>query len=368
VVFDRHKLVVGGITVAILAVTLTPTGGGGGHEFSVCLGCGRRWLSDGLLNTALFVPFGIASGWNARSFWRVVVAGALLSTIIELTQTVVPGRDPELADIIFNTAGALCGAIIASRPHSWLVPSPRRAVQFLVGSIVAIASVIAVTGALLAPMSVRNEVSGQLAPVAALARRGARLTFTGPAMPPPSTLTPLMYFYDTTYMEWLFVGRFRNDAVVRYRSRAWRFGLDQPEYVARSVFEGAATGAQTRVELWRESHHWCIRVAAKHDCRLGPTVGRGWSVLFYPDAIGERWGGLVDACWAAALLIPLGFWTRGRTVVLAVVGAIALFALVPTATRLVSTPLEQWFGGLVGVAIGYALSRLARSGVSSAAS
>jgi hypothetical protein len=356
-VLDRRRFVVGGVTVGILVATLTPTGGRAGQEFSFCLGCGWRWLSDGLLNIGLFVPLGVAAGWHARSFWRVLLAGALLSTLIELTQTIVPGRDPQLADIIFNTIGAACGAIIGYRPRAWLVPSTRAAVRFLIGAIVVIALVIAGTAALLAP-DIPVGSSGQLATIAALAKGEARFRFNAPPVAPPITLTPLTYLYDSTYTEWLAVGRVGNDAVVRYRSRARLFGLDQPDYVAKSAFGVAAPGDSLLVDLWRESRHWCIRAGARQDCRVGPTVGRGWSVLLYPDAIGQRWGSLIDACWAAALLIPLGFWTRRQTVIVTIAGAAILFALAPAMIGLVPTPLGQWLGGAIGAAAGYAASLL----------
>jgi hypothetical protein len=359
VIFDRRKLVVGGITAVILAVTLTPTGSVG-QEFSFCIGCGWRWLSDGLLNVGLFVPLGMAAGWNARSFWRVVVAGALLSTLIELTQTMVPGRDPELADIIFNTIGAACGAIIGYRPRTWLVPSTRAAVRFLVGANVVIALVIAGSALLLAPV-VPVGSTGQLATIAALAQGGARFRFTAPETSSPISLTPLTYIYDSTNTEWLSVWRIEDDAVVRYRSRARLFGLDQTDYVAKSLFAGIASDAPIPVELWRESRHWCIRAGADQDCHLGPTVGRGWSVLFYPDAIGQRWGDLIDACWAAALLIPLGFWTRRQTLGVMIGGVVVLFALAPATIGLVPTPLGQWLGGAVGAAAGYAASLLVQA-------
>ena len=137
--------------------------------------------------------------------------------------------------------------------------------------------------------------------------------------------------------------------------------------MVKSVFGGAAIDSMS-VELWRESRHWCIRVGVRQDCRVGPTVGRGWSVLFYPDAIGQRWGSLIDACWAAALLIPLGFWTRRRTVIVTIAGATLLFALAPAMIGLVPTPLGQWLGGAIGAAVGYAASLLVQARPSSSPS
>jgi glycopeptide antibiotics resistance protein len=76
-------------------------------------------------NVVMFGPFGVLGvpllrGASARrrgtapGVWRsvglVTLAGAALSTAIELTQHLLPGRVPTVQDVVLNTAGALLGA------------------------------------------------------------------------------------------------------------------------------------------------------------------------------------------------------------------------------------------------------------------
>jgi hypothetical protein len=143
---------------------------------------GRRWLADGILNLLLFVPFGLAAGWNSRSTWIAVLCGLIFSAAIELAQTLVPGRDPALSDIVFNTLGTLIGALLARRPHAWLSPDPKRSAILTSIALVVVAMVMSATVILLSP-------------------RGS------------ATVTPS-----------------GNDLLVQYPTRAGSIGLDEPEY------------------------------------------------------------------------------------------------------------------------------------------
>ncbi len=77
-------------------------------------------------NVVMFGPFGVLGvpllrGATARrrgvpiGVWRAVglvtLAGAALSTAIELTQNLLPGRVPTVQDVVLNTGGALLGAL-----------------------------------------------------------------------------------------------------------------------------------------------------------------------------------------------------------------------------------------------------------------
>lgn len=67
-----------------------------------------------LLNVVLFVPLGaglaLLTSW---SWWRVALAAAAASTVVELLQLVLP-RDPDPLDVVTNTLGALVGALAVS--------------------------------------------------------------------------------------------------------------------------------------------------------------------------------------------------------------------------------------------------------------
>jgi glycopeptide antibiotics resistance protein len=114
-VWSRRGLIVAAVVLVILVLTLLPSGNSPPRPFSLHVVLGRRWLADGFLNICLFVPLGLAAGWDSRSPLKAILAGILLSTGIELAQTIVPGRDPSLSDIVFNTIGVLSGAMIVRR-------------------------------------------------------------------------------------------------------------------------------------------------------------------------------------------------------------------------------------------------------------
>lgn len=67
------------------------------------------------LNVLLFVPLGAVIAWFARP-WLLLGAVAM-SVAIELTQTLLPGRNTLLLDVITNSLGACLGylAVVAVR-------------------------------------------------------------------------------------------------------------------------------------------------------------------------------------------------------------------------------------------------------------
>ncbi|MBD5784997.1 VanZ family protein [Cellulosimicrobium terreum] len=58
------------------------------------------------------VPGAAASPWRALVI--VTLAGAALSTAIELTQHLLPGRVPTVQDVVLNTVGALLGGLLVT--------------------------------------------------------------------------------------------------------------------------------------------------------------------------------------------------------------------------------------------------------------
>jgi hypothetical protein len=313
---SKQQLIVGGIALAIAIGTLFPSRNGLLRPFSFCFACDFRWLADAVLNVGLFVPFGIAAGWRAKSLWRVVLAGALFSTIIELLQMVIPGRDPELRDIVSNTAGAAIGAMLVYRPRAWLIPGARQASWLANATALVIFAVMAYTAVLLAPAQPLN---------------------------PPR------------------ISRVERDAIVRYQSRGDVIGLDEPAYYVAGVFPDTDPAARSRAQLTRASNAWCLRVDAIERCGIGPTLGRGWSALIYPAAVPHRWADdLIDIAWTAALFFPLGFWTTRRTRALSLVTAIVLLGVVPSIVGLVPTSLGEWLGAFVGIGLGYVIAESVR--------
>ena len=77
----------------------------------------ERWVGDLLLNIALFLPFGFivrrTPGGAGGSVLRVLLAGALLSALIEGAQLFLAPRYTAVSDLVANAFGAGAGAILS---------------------------------------------------------------------------------------------------------------------------------------------------------------------------------------------------------------------------------------------------------------
>lgn len=111
-------------TVIVLAITMTPQKPGPGlidkvvntvldalHGKGLLL-----WVDYSLVeftaNILMFVPLGVlvAIVLPRRLRWLLLVIGTVFSTLIELTQLLIPGRFSDVGDVIANSAGFLIGA------------------------------------------------------------------------------------------------------------------------------------------------------------------------------------------------------------------------------------------------------------------
>lgn len=87
----------------------------------------RSTLFDLFGNVGLFVPFGVIAGLTLEQKTRsqlervgiVFVAGLLFSLSIEATQFWLPTRFTDIDDVIFNSSGALLGALLVAAFHIW---------------------------------------------------------------------------------------------------------------------------------------------------------------------------------------------------------------------------------------------------------
>jgi glycopeptide antibiotics resistance protein len=296
------------VLLAILVVTLTPSGSGSPSQFSFAFTFGRRGLADGILNFFLFLPLGLAFGWSLRPIVIAGLSGLLVATLVELAQMIIPGRDPALSDIIFNTAGSLVGAFLARHRQRWLVPSERDSVVLTASSISVAALLMIVTTFLLTPLE------------------------------------------KPTLVE-----RAGDDVLFRYHSRANALGLDQPEHWVSNMLDGSAS-AET-ASMSRDRGRWHIAIG-RNRATVGPTVGQGWTLLAYPDAIGRRWGSVVNAAWMFVICFPVGFWARRRVRLIAAIFVVVIVAFIPVITGVVATSLVEWVGAVVGFLAGASLGNI----------
>jgi VanZ family protein len=301
------ELAVAVILVFILVITLAPA------DRTTQSGAGHRWLADAILNLLLFVPLGLTLKWNFRSATAAVFCGLLISGAVEVAQLWIPRRETSLSDVAFNTIGTAVGVVMGLRPRTWLVPTAKSSVALTSAAVASAAVLMTLTALLLAPST-----------------------------------------------DGFIINRAGNDLVLQYPARADATGLDQPVYWVRHAFQNAAD--TSRVSVQRDRARWHVRTDPARETTLGPSVGKGWSLLAYPDAIGRRWGAALGAVWLFGLCIPIGFWAR-RRLALPAAGAVAFFlVLIPAITGVVPTPFIEWIGAasglLTGVALGWSSHRI----------
>ena len=354
-----------------------------------CIICGGRGWADAAANLLLYAPLGAALFWNGRVGLRAVAMAFLLSACIELAQTFIPGRDPSLGDVTFNTLGAGAGQIAALLAQRWLVPSDSGAARASLTAAALATGVLALTGALLAPAFPSTALSiwyapalpempwyharvlaarlaglamrpGLLPPRASQAvRSGEPLFVTAVAGPRVPALAPVIALEDDHANQIYLVGPDRNDLVVRYQTRAATWGLDQPDIRLRGALAGSTAGDTLRIGVHRRRVEWCLSLNQLERCGLGFSAGDAWAMVMFP----RRWPPwshtLLGAMWVGGLALPIGLWTRLRVasgVAIAVFGA--ALALVPPLVDLVGTPAAQWCGAALGWATGLALQAL----------
>jgi glycopeptide antibiotics resistance protein len=291
----------------ILLVSLTPVPGSARTAFSVCVLCGERALADAGRNLLLYLPLGVALGWDRRRVAPVVGLCVLLSAGVEVAQTFLPGRDPGLSDIVFNGAGALLGAFIGTRRLSWAYPATRTARRLAAGALIAFTGVLVSTALLLAPIS------------------------------------------DTAVVTAGLHGR----SLLHASSRAGAVGLDEPTYILPGSY---STYAPSQAPPVRERSFWWVGIPDHQPVSVGPTPGLGWAMLGYPDSLAARLIPWLNALWLMLLLTPTGYWaTRGEVALATAAGAAMILAGVPPLMGTLQAHPHEWAGAALGLASGSVL-------------
>jgi hypothetical protein len=157
------------------------------------------------------------------------------------------------------------------------------------------------------------------------------------------------------------IGRAGDEILFRYHSRANAFGLDQPEHWVSGMLHGSASEEMRQVSMSRDRGRWHITIGTNR-ATVGPTIGQGWTLLAYPDAIGRRWGSVLNAAWMFVICFPVGFWARGRLRLIAAIGVVVMVAFVPVITGVVATSLVEWAGAAMGFVAGVWLAQIIAAG------
>ena len=386
-----RQLAIAVTLLAILAVTLFPSGDEKLEPMLRCLVCGERGVADVIINVILFVPFGAALGVAGTRLLRVCLVGALFSGAIELAQLFVPGRDSSLSDVLSNTTGAAVGYALA-RYTPRIVGFPTGAATLAsAGAATLPALVIAATGLLLRPALPHSIYYGQWTPnlghlewyrgyvlaarlgtvelpprrltnsdtVRALLLAGAPLRVAATAGPEVPALASLVSVYDEYQREIFLLGPDRHDLVVRYRTRATAWRLDQPDLRISDALTPIRSGDTLTITLWRQAAGYCVLLNDVRTCRLNFSAGHGWAMLLYPESFPAwlRW--LLNAGWLGGLLLPVGYCARSRRVLWIGGALLVSLGVMPPLVGLLPTSLAEWLGGLTGAAVGTRLRALA---------
>lgn len=377
---------------SILAATLTPAGTVLEPEFTRCLVCGARGVSDAIVNVILFAPLGAALALNGRSGMRPAVLGGMLSCGVELAQIFIPGRDPSMGDVITNTLGTAAGQGIVWVAGRWLLPNARTASRLSLlaaGLVLAVFSATArllepslptralrawytpalpdlewydgrVLRAMLGPIALRPHRPPDADAVRRLLLDDAPLRIDATAGRAVRGLAPLLAILDEDGREVVLVGPDRADLVFRYRPRASRWRLDQPDLRLRDAFASLRPGDAALIAIRRQGRGYCLALNRAVRCEVGNSVGSGWALLYYPRHFPAWAYTLLEAGWVAGLAFPIGLWARRRpetALALALLG-VALF--VPF-TGLIRTPPHLVAGAVLGLVLGRMLQAWRRA-------
>ena len=371
----------------ILGATLIPLAPTGETPPLLCVLCGDGALADGVLNGVLFLPLGAAlsiTGWRALG---AIALGALLSLSVETAQFAIPGRDPSLSDVLFNTLGVAFGIALARSSSIWWRPRPHAAGVLSIMAALGTASLITLTGILLGPAFpedlyyggwtphfghlewyggrvLQASLDGLAIPPGVLAnspqvrqklRASAAVQVRAFAGPPPPGLAPLFTIHDGHQREILLLGVDGDDMVLRYRRRAVAWGFTEPDIRARGALHGVSRRDSLSIVVRRADPGYCVRVNAMERCGLGYTIGIGWALLLGGQPVPLWLHSVFNVCWTAALFFPIGLWARFAWAFLAAAAlSLASLLILPPFIGLLPTPGAEVVGALAGLLAGWA--------------
>lgn len=368
----------------ILLLTLYPSGQTLPADGWVCALCDPRVAADAAANLLLFVPLGLVLALLGWSPIVILAAAALLTVGIETTQFVLlPNRDANLLDALFNTLGAGAGALLHRGVRSARALTPEQSNRWAWIYAAGLLLTVVGTAILLAPAppaleyEVRWEESpGGLEPfggrvlsatlgghelprqhtidsqvVRGALRRGERLDLSIIAGPPPGELSHVFSLHDTNNREVVLVAVHGHDLLLRYRTRAAALRLDQPSHRLAGALSAVSSGDPVRIETWGTGPSLCAALNGDARCGFGAGAARGWSFLLFAELFSPEFKRLLDFGWIAVLALPLGFLLRRGTAAAWTLGLLATGLLV---IGFAGAPLgwAGWLGMGAGVLLG----------------
>jgi VanZ family protein len=360
-------------TLGIGVATLHSTGGRLARGWSFYITTGEAALAELIANLILFIPLGISLALAGVKPLRAIAAGTLLSCTVEFLQQWIPGRDPSLGDIVANANSTAIGVLLVVAAPIWLLGPPRRSRWQALGCAILAVLVWIATADLLRPtfpplpyQALLNpdiphfsHYDGKIIDV----RPGiARMDITATMAPdPPEHTAPMIAVEGQHGERVLMLSVNHNDLTLRYYMPALRLSFEQPDLRLRDALKPVAPGDTFVASTWHDSTDVCLRLNSKQQCDLGYTIGDGWKLIYYPENWPPWQLGLINTLWVAGLVTGVGFWgVRGDSALIRRVAiAIAILGslIVPMATELNATTVNEFIGVIAGIVLGRALAR-----------
>lgn len=341
-------------------------------------------MSDALLNLILFVPIGgLVSSVLRRGPARTALLGGLFSFAIETLQWfALPGRNPSVGDLVFNTLGAAVGALLVRQAgRIWGRKEVPRAV--LPSAIGLMLVGWTTTGFLLEPSYTRADWFGQwtprlghLAPYQGTVESAALSGFplADDVLPeelrrelaedfnvdvvfragePTPRLASILSIYDRDQEQILLFGVDGTDVVFRYRRRADDVALDVPDVRWRDA-AAFVVGERVAVNLSGDARSLCLTVQAEAPrCSATNDLGWGWSLLMYPAWLPYDWRTPLGILWIFGTGAFVGvFVTSNREALLAGMTLAAALVVIPLLATIPPTPGILFVGLLAGLSSG----------------
>jgi VanZ like protein len=359
---------------AILTATLRPAGTYfPGWSFALIQG--DEGISGVVQNILLFIPFGVALalGRSSTAAVRLVALGTVLSFCVEFAQQWIPGRDPSVSDLLFNTLGTAAGVAITRTAPSWLTPPPARAAWLSLATGFLASVIWLCTGWLLRPMLPAADAieswtpdlgahmdlyAGRVLSVTGRLGHAEPLRIVVVAGPPTTRIAPLLDVDDGPWPAGTIVAVDRTDLMLRIRSRSMYWELDRPDLRAREALARVAPGDTVTVTAWTDGRTFCLALDTRRWCGLGHTMGDAWKLIFYPEHFPAAALALLNALWIAGWCLGVGWWGRRHAATGTALAVVAAALLVgPWLVGLLATPVGEMGGAVAGIGVGWLVRR-----------
>ena len=350
----------------ILIATLPPSEVETTAGWSLCLVCGDRGVADALLNVLLFIPLGFSLRRMGWPLLRAVLAAFALSAFVEAAQLFIPGRHPNVSDLIFNTIGGATGFFAGPKLAQWYHAARHRPTIASAVFSCGVALVIVATALLMRRVEASENVRASWA-----AHLDEFATFEGSITSRSATpnhvplqvafirravahvAAPLYYAVDHKEREVFLLALHHDDFIIRYRTRATALGLARAHFRLERVIATVPLAETATVSIDEKNGLFCFRVMQSRCKWVGPSAGSGWAILFNAGGLFRQERAGLDFAWLALLLIPVGFWWRPtlRSSAISSIPVVAM-ALLGPAAGLLPTSMHEYGGAAAGLLLG----------------